>query len=168
MKLIRTITDKDVLGTDGLSNSKPRITARAIVKNKSDQVAVLYSEAFNLYSLPGGGVETGEDIEIALKREIAEETGCEIQTIDELGRIEENRAYCDFTQISYYFVVTTNSEMFAPSFTDEELARGTTIKWYSLEDAFKNIGTPCHKTNQRKFIQARDVAALEEYLARLS
>ena len=109
MKLIKTITAKDILSTDDLSTAKPRLTARAIVRNKENKYAVLYSNEFDLYSLPGGGVEEGEDIETALKREVFEETGCEIKTIEELGCVEENRAHCDYTPISYYFVVTTDS-----------------------------------------------------------
>ena len=81
MKLIKTITDKDILGTEGLSLAKPRLTARAIVKNKNNRYAVMYSKEFQLYSLPGGGVENGEDIEDALRREIAEETGCTIRAL---------------------------------------------------------------------------------------
>ena len=54
MILIKEITDKDILGTDGLSDAKPRYTARAILKNHSDEYAVMYAEKFNLYSLPGG------------------------------------------------------------------------------------------------------------------
>lgn len=167
MKLIKIITDKDVLGTDGLSTAKPRLTARAILKNYINQYAVMYSSEFELYSLPGGGVEEGENVEEALKREIFEETGCDIINIEELGYIEENRAHCDYTQISYYFVVTTDSKQFNPNLTINELTHGTTVGWQSITQAYNNIASPCHTTNQRKFLQARDVAALEEYLKQL-
>jgi ADP-ribose pyrophosphatase YjhB (NUDIX family) len=167
MKLIKVITDKDVLGTDGLSTAKPRLTARAILKNHKNQYAVMYSSEFDLYSFPGGGIEEGENVEDALKREIVEETGCDIEKIDELGYIEENRAHCDYTQVSYYFIVTTNSEQFNPNLTQNELRHGTTVGWLSITEAYNNIAYACHTTNQRKFLQARDVAALEEYLKEL-
>lgn len=75
MKLIKEITDKEILGTEGLSSAKPRITARAILKRRDGLYAVMYSEKFNLYSLAGGGIEKDENIITALKREIMEETG---------------------------------------------------------------------------------------------
>lgn len=50
MKLLKRITDKEILGTNGLSTAKPRLTARAILKH-GDQFAVMYAEKFDLYSL---------------------------------------------------------------------------------------------------------------------
>lgn len=164
MKKIKTITDKEILGTDGWSTAKPRLTARAILKNRHDQIAVMYAKKYDLYSLPGGGVEAGEKITDALKREIYEETGCECNIVEPLGYVEENRAHCDYTQISYYFLVTTNSETLHPSLTEDEAQNGTVVGWHSIEDAYQCIAAPRHTTNQRKYLQARDVAALNEYL----
>ena len=61
MKLIAEITDKEILGKEGLSFAEPRYTARAIVKN-GDLYSVIHSEKFHPYSLPGGGVDDGEKI----------------------------------------------------------------------------------------------------------
>ena len=167
MKRIGMITDKDVLGTDGLSNAKPRLTARAIIKNLQNQYAVLYASDFLLYSLPGGGVEEGEKIEDALRREVAEETGINIMSIEELGYVEENRAHCDYTQISYYFVVSTDSNEFNPHLTTEEANHGTIVGWYSYEEAYALIADAKHTTVQRKYLQARDMLALQEYKERM-
>ncbi|MDE6469805.1 MAG: NUDIX domain-containing protein [Eubacterium sp.] len=163
MKQICEITDKDILDRDGYSNAKPRLTARAIVKNKENMYAIMYSEDFDFYSLPGGAVEENEDICLALKREIAEETGCTCDRIEELGYVYENRGHCDYTQISYYFVVTTNDTILKPVFTDDENAHRTSVSWYTLDEAIKLIASPIYDKVQRKFLQARDIAALKEY-----
>ena len=86
MTLIKRITDKDILGIEGLSNAKPRYTARAILKNRDDQYAVMYAGAFHLYSLPGGGIEQDESVIEALKRM---EGRVIIQTMFMKGRSEE-------------------------------------------------------------------------------
>lgn len=164
MKLIKEITDKDILGTDGVSNAKPRITARAILKNRNNQYAVMYSEDFDFYSFPGGGVGKSEDIISALKREIKEETGCNCDVIEELGCVKENRAHCDYTQISYYFVITTNDTRLNPAFTQAETKHKTTVNWYTLDETIKIITEPAYDKVQRKFLQAREIAALNEYL----
>lgn len=168
MKLIKQITDKEVLGTDGLSSAKPRYTARAILKNKDKKYAVMYSHKFNLYSLPGGGVDEGEDIISALKREILEETGCLCDDIKELGYVSENRFHCDYTQISYYFIVATSGTTQKTQMTEDEIINNTETQWHILEDMITLISSPVHDTNQRKFLQARDVAAIKEYLNQIN
>lgn len=162
MKLLKRITDKEILGADGLSTAKPRLTARAILRH-GDQFAMMYAKKFDLYSLPGGGVEDGEDILDALKREVMEETGCSCDSIQELGYVEENRAHCDYTQVSYYYIVETVCDTFHAAFTEAEMQNGTTVHWHSFNDAYHLIADAVHTTTQRKFLQARDVAALDAY-----
>ena len=161
MKLIAEITDKEILGTDGLSSAKPRYTARAIVKN-GELFAVIHSKRFHPYSLPGGGVDDGEDIVTALKREILEETGCTCDKITELGIIKENRAIADYTQISYYYIVEAGN-VGTPQFTEAEINSGTTLQWNALSEMIKLINNIQPKTYQQQFLKARDAAALNEY-----
>lgn len=165
MVCIAKITDKEVLGIDGLSHSQPRITARAILKNRNGQYAVMYAEKFNLYSLPGGGVEDGESIDEAIQREIWEETGCNIISITPLGYVEENRAHCNYTQINHYFVLETDDIVFHQHLTENEIKNKTTVRWLSDIDMYHHIAAPAHETNQRKFLQARDVSALDYYFS---
>jgi len=167
MNLICELTDKIVLGLDGMSSQPPRLTARGILKNKDGLYAVMYAGKFNLHSLPGGGVENGEDVLTALRREILEETGCTCEHIEELGIVTENRAHQDFTTRAYYYIVTTDHEAAPIHLTEDELASKTMIQWHPLEEVIRLISEPVHTTNQRKFLQARDMAALREYMSLL-
>ncbi len=166
MKIIKRLTDKEVLGTDGLSNAKPRYTARAIVKNDAGLYAVMYAEKFNLYSLPGGGVEGDETPRQALEREIREETGYACKSVQELGIVEENRFHANYTQVSYYYIVTVSGEPADLTLTDGERASSTEVQWHPLEQVKALISNPTHDTAQRNFLQARDVAALNAYFGR--
>ena len=166
MHPIATLTDMDVLGTPGLSAAKPRITARAIVLSPDNRCALMYAAKFGIYTLPGGGVEQGETVEEALVREITEETGCTIACCEPLGYVEENRAHADYTQISYYYVIHTPDEALHPRLTALEAANGTSALWCTPEEAYQRIAAPDFDRPQGKFLQARDLAALQAYFAR--
>ena len=161
---IAELTDKNVLDLDGMSNKPPRRTSRAIVINEEGNCAVLYAKKYNLHSLPGGGIEEGEDEFSALLREVEEETGCTCDSIQRLGIVSENRGHQGYTTLSYYFVVHTKEKPCELRLTDAEEEDGISVMWCSVKEALHLIKDVEHDTNQRKFLQARDVAALMEYL----
>lgn len=165
MRRIARLTDHEVLGTEGLSHAAPRLTARAILRNPDGLYAVTHTEGFGIYMLPGGGVESGESILAALRRELAEETGCRAGAIEPLGYVEENRAHSDYTQLSFYFIVDTPDETLCPRLTEAETAHGATACWMTLADMWQHISAPVFDRPQGRFLQARDVAALQAYMA---
>lgn len=163
MKLICQLNDKTVLGTGGMSMKAPRLTARAIVRNSEGLYAVMYADKWKLHSLPGGGVEDGEDVLTALRREVYEETGCACDLIQDLGIVAENRASLDYTQINHYFVVTTAHTPGENHLTDSELESRTVVKWVAFDELVRLINGQEFDRVQGKYLKARDVAALREY-----
>lgn len=163
MKQICELNDKIILGTDGMSTKAPRITARAIVKNQDGLYAVMYADKFKLHSLPGGGVEDGEDVLTALRREVYEETGCACDEIQELGIVAENRASLDYTQINYYFVVTTTHTPGENHLTEAEQDSRTVVEWHTFDEMVRLINEQEFDRVQGKYLKARDVVALREY-----
>ncbi len=163
MKQICELNDEIILGKPGRSSAAPRLTARAIVKNADGLYAVMYAEKFGLYSLPGGGVEDGEDVLTALNREIIEETGCTCDHIYELGMIYENRATLNYTQESYYYVVHSDHTTTVPDLTDAEKVNRTSVQWHTAKDLRRLISNQKPVTVQQKYLQARDVAALKAF-----
>ena len=163
MNHICELNDKIVLGTDGMSAKAPRLTARAIVKNQDGLYAVMYADKFKLHSLPGGGVEDGEDVLTALRREVYEETGCICDEIQELGIVSENRASLDYTQINYYFVVTTTHTPGENHLTESEQASRTVVQWHTFDMMVRLINEQEFDRVQGKYLKARDMVALREY-----
>ena len=163
MKQICELNDKIILGMEGMSAKAPRITARAVVQNEAGLYAVMYSEKFKLHSLPGGGVEDGEGVLTALRREVYEETGCVCDKIQELGIISENRASLDYTQINYYFVVTTTQPPSENHLTEAEQDSRTVVEWHTFDEMVRLINEQEFDRVQAKYLKARDVVALREY-----
>lgn len=167
MRIICELNDRIVLGSDGMSHKTPRQTARAIVKTQKGLYAVMYSAKFHLYSLPGGGIEGEEDALTAVQREIYEETGCVCERIEELGIVTENRASLDYTQINHYFIATTRHVAQENHLTSAEVANRTEVQWHTLQEAVQLIKAQKLERVQGKYLQARDVAALDAYCAML-
>lgn len=165
MRHIATLTDREILGLSGLSNAKPRLTARAIVRNEDGQYAVMYAQKYNLYSLPGGGIEEGEAVLTALRREVYEETGCICEEIQELGIVTENRGALDYTQVNYYYVVKARRAG-KLHLTDAEASCGTGVQWHTFDDMVKLITNQHFDRIQGKYLVARDIAALMKYLSK--
>ena len=162
MKRIRKITDKDIIGTDGMSLAKPRLTARAFLFDENGKVAVMYCKKFSIHCIPGGGIEEGETKIEAVKRELLEETGCECEIKCELGYVYENRGHCDYTTVSYYYAANVTRNHGKTYLTNKEIANGISVEWYNLKDALRIIKGANHRNLQRKFVQRRDLAAFEE------
>lgn len=162
MKTISELNDQILLGKSGLSKRPPRIAARAILQNNDGLYAVMYAKKFNLYTLPGGGVFKGESVIAALKREIKEETGSTCEDIEELGIVYENRACHNFTQENHYFTAKA-SKMGKAALTKKEAFVGARVEWHTFDELYALIALPKHKTEQRKYIQARDLSAIREY-----
>ena len=53
------------------------------------------------YGLPGGRIELNEPIEIAIKREVEEETGLKLNKLEYLGVVRENQGDYDFIHFIY-------------------------------------------------------------------
>lgn len=92
-----------------------RLIARAVVVNENGLVALMHLNRndefgnYDYYETPGGGVNEGEDISVAVLREIKEETGCNCKVIAKLGVISDyyNKIYRH--NLNHYYLLKVNS-----------------------------------------------------------
>lgn len=174
MKLICKITDEDI-GEKiiNMDNPKLRLGARGIVKRKDGKIAIFNKSNKNEYKLPGGGLEGKEKPEEAFKREVLEETGCEIEITDVLGTTEEYKSLNNFKQISYVFVGKVLNDTKQLNVTQEEKDEGARLLWVKSSKALELIkncindlkDSQYENVYSTKFVVLRDRKILEYYLS---
>ncbi len=146
---------EDDLSLDDVSHLTPRVGARAILK-VNDTYCLIYNKHWNLYTLPGGGVEADESYEDALKREVLEETGFSIKNIQKTVVLKEH--FHDSIWHHHFFYCEADGDKQAPVLTQEEKNAGMTTVFKTLDevlDCFLNHETDHLHSNaiyNREFI----------------
>ncbi|MCI8403099.1 MAG: NUDIX domain-containing protein [Lachnospiraceae bacterium] len=92
-----------------------RPSARAIII-KDGKIAMVHSKKNNYYKFPGGGIESAENIENALIREVLEETGLcviknSIQEYGQVRRVQKGAKEDIFVQDNYYFFCCVKEDL---------------------------------------------------------
>ncbi len=117
-----------------------RQATRGIVLHGED-ILLLYTERYDDYTLPGGGIDEGEDKLSGLIRELKEETGAQnIQNIEAFGVYEEFRPWYkdDFAIMhmeSFCYVCSIDEEQLAPEFEPHEMQNGMLPVWMNIHQA---------------------------------
>jgi len=165
MKLLATITEQDINpGTPAASHEDfdRRQAVRAVLTNDVGEVALLHASKRAYHKLPGGGIERGEDVLVALRREIVEETGCTVQIGEEVGQIDEYRDEWFLFQTSFCYLAKVIGEPKSPTFTQEELSDGFELMWVKDIDTAIALLTTDHPENyDGRLIVARDLLFLK-------
>lgn len=161
MKLLRA-TGLGNLSPEVIARLKLRRAARAVVFDDDKNVALLHVQKDGYYKLPGGGIEQGEDILAALKRECLEEIGCHIEVDQELGMTIEYREQYQMKQESYCFIAHTIGAKGTPQFSEKERQDQFKAIWVSLPEAIHLTTESNTEEYQGSFIVPRDLLVLQE------
>lgn len=139
MRVLRTSVHADVepLNEKTMFDRK---AARAIVLD-GNNILMLYTKRYHDYTIPGGGIDDGEDIIEGMIRELEEETGAQnIRNIQEFGIYEEYRPWYkpDFDVMhmtSYCYLCQIDSELGETNYEDYEIKNGMKPVWINIYDA---------------------------------
>ena len=110
------------------------VSVAALVTNEKNEI-LLVKSPWRGWEYPGGLIEPGESFETALKREVREESGVEVEITGFVGickNVARNIVNIDFTARYTGGSLTTSEE-------------STEVGWFSPEEAMKIITFPLTK-----------------------
>ncbi len=145
------------LDKDDVKHLRPRQGARAVLKH-GDDVVLIHNEAWNLYTLPGGGIEPGESPEDALRREVKEETGFAIKNIRLTLIVREH--FRDSIWENHMFLCETDGPRAKPSLDQAEVDAGLKVIVVPVDRALELFSA--HETDHlhAEEIMQRELLAL--------
>ena len=142
MQILKTHFHPEVRNLENKSIST-RLATRSIAI-QGDSILLLYTERYEDYSLPGGGLDLGESKIEGMVRELSEETGAKnIEKIMPFGAYEEYRpwrkpGYDVQHMISYCYTCEINKELGEARLESHETKNGMKAIWININDAIKH------------------------------
>ena len=141
MRLLKSTVHPSLKSCD--QSSFLRLATRSIIL-KGDDILMLYTQRYDDYTLPGGGIDDGEDQIQGLKRELEEETGAlNIRNIKAYGLYEEFRPWYkdDFDIMhmkSYCYTCEIDEQLGETNLEDYEIKNGMKAVWINVYDAIEH------------------------------
>lgn len=133
MKIFKDIHDEDIFWNYTKSNGDHtlRPTVKGIILDDQNNIALL--KARGHYLLPGGGVENNESGLDAIKREIMEEVGCNIDNIQEVGTSNQYRNKSMKHYEVLFYTAKVIGEKSTPTTTQEDEIKDVELFWFDKE-----------------------------------
>lgn len=147
--------------------------ARGILIDENDYLYL--SNISDSYLFPGGGVEEGEDYHETIKRELKEETGITLDSLEEIGTIihyhenfpnlkkdknDPNYISNRINVIHYFFKGVKSNEFGKTHYTEYELNNHLTVKKLKYEELIKVLNQYDENT-YKVFTSEETLAALK-------
>ena len=144
MQILKTAFHPDISPADIAHDSQyiliERHAARAIV-TKGESILLLYTQRYHDYSLPGGGIDEGEDEIAGLIRELQEETGAQgIRNVQPFARYDEYRPWYKpdadvIHMISHCYTCEIDDALGETAYESHEVSNGMKPLWINIHEA---------------------------------
>lgn len=170
MRLLKSTVHPDIEKLEG--RIFHRKAARGIILD-GENILMLYTARYHDYTLPGGGIDEGEDAIQGLIRELEEETGARnIRNISAFGMYEEYRPWYkpehDIMHMeSYCYVCTIDAELGETQFEDYEINNGMKPVWLNIYDAIAHNEETIANSDKKGMSIERETFLLKQIAAEL-
>ncbi|MBY0309919.1 NUDIX hydrolase [Patescibacteria group bacterium] len=141
-----------------------RRAARCVIYDTDGNVALVHFSVHNFYKVPGGGVEDGESVLVALKRECLEEAGVYIENITYIGTVTEIKKEQHKKQISQCYRATVAGEKMETVMTEDEHKAGAVVEWMPLSEAVMKLESTGIRNLSGKYVHHRELTILNACL----
>lgn len=141
MRLLKTIMHRTVSNPNG--SAFYRRSARGIILNGTN-ILLIYTERYNDYSFPGGGVDHDEELVSGLHRELNEEIGAShVNVLQEFGYINEyrpsNKPEYDLIHMeSFFYVCKVDYDFHNTKPEDYEVRNGSYPLWVNIDESINH------------------------------
>lgn len=157
---MRMLFDMDMKDYNPQGKSFTRPSVRAIII-RGCKLAMVYSQKYDYYKFPGGGIEACESKLEALVRETNEESGLVIDetSIKEYGYVprrqksNQPKLYEIFVQDNYYYLCDVKDEIVSQKLDAYEKAEGFDLRWVYPSDAIYVNLHHYHGHKDRKMLE---------------
>ena len=150
-----------------------RHAARAIV-TREDRILLLYTERYDDFSFPGGGIDAGESPETGLRRELHEETGAsDIDIVEHFGFVTEimptwKPQWDVMYQTSHWFTCAIGDALGETRLEDYEIANGMSARWVTLKDALNHNRSVIQRRPSTMGLSIQRETLVLEHVARMA
>lgn len=138
MQILTEIHRAEGINTHG--KTVHRTAVRAVIL-RGPELLMVYSSNVGDYKFPGGGVDIGETHQQALARELLEECGASLLSVDgEFGAVveynfAEEKEYDVFKMTSYYYFCQIREEFGSQKLDGYEKELGFQPLWINIDEA---------------------------------
>ncbi len=160
MKILHPLIKDNIYPKD-FKEYRKRDAVRGFIYNDLNQVALIHIKGLDEFGdrdhfeFPGGGIENGEDEIKALRREIKEEIGYEIDNIEPIGIISNEYNLLKRIDIQHFYLAHS-TKFVGQHLLDYEQKLFTEIVFYDIDDLInmyesfdvKNVGRIVHKRDE--------------------